>query len=249
MYKTIIILFLALFVNTSCTAPGPGNTANRDESASADESDDLDAADEVPVKKRFETRIGDSNGVIVLSDNYGEEDTVKIYNANGTLWYEFSYYDESAFDQLESINTDFRPFAFHPDYLLLGLRVAEEDEKRYEVVVNEDSGLKKFVRKDDENLEYEPFETHIVSAYAVDFDDKNNPVLREPGGAKIEEDYSKIEIFKAVKVESDWVELKWDEPVSGSGANSNTQPGSVERTGWVRWRDNGKMVIELFYVA
>jgi hypothetical protein len=250
MFRITIILFVAVLLLSSCGETGPGNIANRNEAASAnDELEDVDTADDAPVKNRFETKIGDSKGVIVLSDKYGEDDTVKIYEPDGKLWYEFSYYDESAFDQLESINTEFRPFAFHPDYLLLAMRVVGEDEKRYEVVVNEQSGLKKYVRKDDENLEYEPFEKHIVSAYAVDFDDKKNPALKKPDGEKIEEDYSKIERFKAVNVEGDWVELKWDEPAETAAGNTNAIPGSVERTGWVRWRNGGTMLIELFYVA
>ena len=248
MYRAIFAVLLLAIIFNGCTAPGPGNTASDMGKGSVEDlTDDEDV--EAPVKERFERDIGDSKGVVTLSEKYGEDDTVKIYNADGSMWYEFSYYDESAFDQLESINTDFRPFAFHPDFLILGLRVVGEDDKRYEVVVNEEDGLKKFVLKNDEDLEFEPFDKHIVSTYAVDFDPSKNPVLKEPGGEKVDEDYSKVPLFKAVKVGGDWVEIKWNSPDAG-GASSNTNvPGEgTEKTGWVRWRDGSKMTIELFYV-
>ena len=31
-------------------------------------------------------------GVVVLSDHYGKNDFVRIYNADRSLWYEFTYY-------------------------------------------------------------------------------------------------------------------------------------------------------------
>lgn len=248
MYKIAILLILSILLLHGCADTGPGNVSPADkDSTSAGDVDEI--TDEAPVKERFERKIGDSKGVVTLSQTYGENDTVKIYNADGSIWYEFSYYDDAAFDQLESINTEFRPFAFHPDYLILGLRVTGEDDKRYEVVVNEEDGLKKFVRKDDKVLEYEPFEKHILSTYAIDFDSDKNPVLDEPEGKKVTEDYSKVAIFKAVQVSGDWVELKWSEPTTKADANTNETQDEREKTGWVRWRKDGTMLIELFYVA
>lgn len=196
---------------------------------------------------KFGREIGDSKGIIVLTDKYGEEDTVKIYDKGGPVWYEFSYYDESAFDELESINTDFKPFAFHPDYLLLAMRVVGEDAALYEVVVNEESDLRKFVRKEDENLAFESFSDHILTAIAVDFDQQTNPVRAEPGGEPLAGDFSKVPIFKPSNTEGDWLEVTFQEP-SEASANSNVNGSANAAKGWIRWREGHLLRIALFYV-
>ncbi|HUF04136.1 MAG TPA: hypothetical protein VMM38_08165 [Aridibacter sp.] len=197
---------------------------------------------------RFRREIGDSKGVIVLTDRYGEEDTVKIYDKGGPVWYEFSYYDESAFDDLESINTDFKPFAFHPDYLLLAMRVVGEDSALYEVVVNEEADLRKFVRKDDENLAFEPFEKHIISVYAVDFDAGTNPLRAEPGGEPLRGDFSMVPIFKPSRTEGDWLEVTFRDPAPGRESNSNGI-GGAPANGWIRWREGSLLKIAFFYIS
>lgn len=249
MIKRTVFLLLVLsgaaFVACS-SRDAVVNDNNGDETAVSVE----EAPPEQP-KQPFSREIGDSKGVIVLTDKYGEEDTIRIYNRDGTPWYEFSYYDESAFDELESINTDFRPFAFHPDYLLLGLRVVGDDDTRYEVVVNEVSDIRKFVRKDDENLAFEEFEKHILSTYAVDFDPEKNPLRKEPGGEADTVEYGKVAIFKAERTDGDWLEVSWTDAKGEGPESSNSEANSLEgkRTGWVRWRKGTKLLIALYYVA
>ena len=87
-------------------------------------------------KERFRTSIDGIGGVVTLSKYFDEKDKVRIYERNGRVWYQFTYLDE-AFEELEGLNTDFLPLAFHPDYFLLVMRAVAEDDKTYEVVVNE----------------------------------------------------------------------------------------------------------------
>ena len=195
----------------------------------------------------FEREIGDSKGVIVLTDKYGEEDTIRIFNRDGSPWYEFSYYDESGFDELENLNTDFRPFAFHPDYFLLALRVVGEDDRNWEVVVNEESDLRKYVRKNDENLAYEDFGPHILTAFAVEFDSEQNPLRTEPDGKKVEADYSKISRFEPVEYEGDWLKVKWTDTEGEGEASANKEPSTPD--GWVRWKNGSKMIIRIYYLS
>lgn len=243
MKKFILTAVFAAVLASACT------TAS-DSSRSGPAGPDLPEKEASPPRTavdRFRKDIGDSKGVIVLTDDYGEDDTVRIYDKGGALWYEFSYYDESAFDELESINTDFRPFAFHPDYLLLAMRVVSEDTALYEVVVNEEKDLRKFVRKDDENLEFEPFEKHILSVYAVDFDPKTNPLRESPGGEPLKGDFSKVPIFKPANVDGEWLEVVFRIPET-EGGNSNDAAEKGPSRGWIRWRDGSYLTVALFYV-
>lgn len=246
MKKEVLVLISVIVLHAACaTAPPPGpQTADTEPSENSSE-----VMPQQDPSSRFRREIGDSKGLIVLTDKYGEEDTVKIYDKGGPVWYEFSYYDESAFDELESINTDFKPFAFHPDYLLLAMRVVGEDSALWEVVVNEESDLRKFVRKDDENLAYESFEDHILTVYAVDFDQKTNPLRSEPGGQPLEGDFSKVPIFKPSKTDGDWLEVTFGDPAEGvTDANSIGTVREPAR-GWIRWREGNLLRIALFYIA
>lgn len=249
MNRIYAFALMLLFVMSGCESSGSRNVNKGINVAGHDLEDPSPAENIGPDRQKYSTNIDGSEGVVVLSEDYGENDTVRIFDENGGIWYEFSYYDEAAFDELESINTDFRPFAFHPDYLLLAMRVVGQTGTSYEVVVNEETGLRKFVRKDDKSLEYETFEKHIVSTYAVDFDEKANPVLSEPYGEAETIDYSKIGLFRASEVEGDWVLVTWEVQAPPSGSNSNAAPDAQRRSGWVRWRNERKMIIDLYYFA
>lgn len=238
MKKTLAALLFLSAGLVGCTAPAP----EAEQSVPAANSIGVTSQNDEPVD-RFNREIGDSKGVIVLSDKYGEDDTIRIYNKGGSLWYEFSYYDESAFDDLESINTDFKPFAFHPDYLLLAMRVVGEDSALYEVVVNEESDLRKFVRKNDENLKYEDFGALILTVYAIDFDTGTNTPRNTPGGEAVTADYTDVKRFKPEEVDGDWLRISWSKPAAEKG-DAAADPG----TGWIRWRRGSKLLVELFYI-
>jgi len=247
--KCRFAVFTAILVSVTlsgCVTTSPDNGSSQN--IEVQDSRPLDNAS--AEKERFSREIGDSKGVIVLTDEYGEADTISIYNRDGSPWYEFSYYDEDAFDELEGLNTDFKPFAFHPDYFLLALRVVGEDDRNYEVVVNEESDLRKYVRKDDKNLAYEDFGQHILSTFAVDFDPAKNPLRSEPGGEPVKTEASGIRMFKAEKIEGDWLEVSWAPSGDSNGTGtSNVADAESRPIGWVRWREKNKFLLELFYIA
>ncbi|MCO6509496.1 MAG: hypothetical protein J5I65_01780 [Aridibacter famidurans] len=247
MNKALVFILSAIVLLAACG--GSVGPSDNDASEAVRTDDSIAQTTPADPSARFRREIGDSKGVVVLTDKYGEEDTVKIYDKGGPVWYEFSYYDESAFDELESINTDFKPFAFHPDYLLLAMRVVGEDAALFEVVVNEESDLRKFVRKDDENLAYETFEDHILTVYAVDFDQKANPLRSGPGADPLNGDFSKVPIFKPSKVEGEWLEVIFSAP-DDVLANTNAKGQENEPSrGWIRWREGNLLRVALFYVA
>ena len=186
------------------------------------------------------TSIKNTKGLIVLSDQYGKNDFIRFYNDDGSLWYEFSFYYEQIGDRTFPENENFRAFAFHRDYFVLALKCVGEDKNRYEVVVNEDTGLKKFVKKSDATLKFQTLDEHITKAFAIKFDRVKNPLLEAPNGKVRNVDLSPELTFHPVEVRGEWLKVRWD---------SSKDPKEQVLSGWVRWRDNDQILVELFYFA
>ena len=179
--------------------------------------------------------IKDSKGLIVLNEKYGKDDTIRIFNDDGSLWYEFTYYYEDRGGKFNE-KSDFAPFSFHPDYFTLGLICVGEDKDRYEVVVNNELGIRKFVKKDDRSLELQTWEQHVSEAFAVRFDFGTNPVYAEPSKAAKRLSLPADDTFHPVQVTGEWLKIRWaDESTTGSG--------------WIKWRENDRLLIELYYFA
>lgn len=181
------------------------------------------------------TSIKDSKGLLVLSSKYRKGDLIRLYNDDGSLWYGFSFYYDDSDGKFEYANEDFAPFAFHQDHFLLALKLIAEDEYRYEVVVNETSGLKKFVKKSDKNFDFESWKDHVLKAFAVRFNAQENPLRDEPDGRVEDLDLSEGTTFRPIKVDGAWLEVQLD--------------GEPSKSGWIRWRDRDDLLVELIYFA
>ena len=181
-------------------------------------------------------------GLIVLSDNYDKGDFVKIYNEDGSLWHKFTHYYDDSDGEFEYANDNFRPFAFHPDYFVLALKCVGKKADRYEVIVNEETNLKKYVKVNDKVLKFETWENHILKLFAVGFDEKENPMLEVPQG-QVKNLVKSERTFHPVEVKGEWLKVKWD--VTGETDKKETQQNS----GWLRWKKDGKLIVELFYIC
>ena len=186
--------------------------------------------------------IGNTLGVIALSKDYGKRDFVQIYNPDGSLWYKFTYYYDDKDGQFPYQNKEFHPFAFHPDYFLLALKCVAKVGDRYEVVVNEETGLTKYVRADDRTLALETWESHVLKVFSVEFDPITNPLLKDrQGQRKIIS--PKDTFFHPVKTSGDWLMVKWE-----IKKRAKTEKESYAY-GWIKWKAKEKLLIELYYFA
>jgi hypothetical protein len=195
---------------------------------------------EQKVLQTDKTSLRNTKGLIVLSDRYGKKDFIRLYNEDGSLWYEFTYYYDDSDGKFEYENQDFLPFAFHPDYFILALRCVGEDENRYEVIVNEETGLKKFVRKDDPALKLVTWEKYVIKAFAVSFDRKENPLRERPNRTIMQVDLPNEVLFHPLEIKDNWLKVCWDDSRKGKKCTG---------TGWVKWRDENYLLIELFYFS
>jgi hypothetical protein len=194
-----------------------------------------------PDKQSQKTDVENSLGVVSLNEKgYGKDKFIHIYNQDGGIWYRFTYYYDGSDGKFEYANENFNPFAFHPDYFVLALKCVGEDENRYEVIVNEETGLKKFVRKDDATLKFETWEKHILKTFAVDFDREQNPLRETPEGQVKDFVLPKEATFHPVEVNGEWLKIRWD---------SSKKAVKNDKFGWVKWKENNKILIELFYFS
>lgn len=243
---TAICLLSTLLTSQACSAEisntqvPPNSKEVRERRDINENANRTNAQSELQTGQADKTSIKNTKGLIVLSDRYRKNEFVRFYNDDGSLWYEFTFYYDDKDGKFEYENDNFAPFAFHQDYFLLALKCTGEDKNRYEVIVNEDTGLKKFVKKDDPALKFQSWEDHIKGAFAVKFDQVENQLRESPEGkvknANLPEDVT----FHPVQVNGEWLKVRWD---------GSQQPKKNAGSGWVKWRDDSQLLVELFYFA
>lgn len=180
-------------------------------------------------------KIENSTGIISLSEEYSEQDTIKIYNEDGTLWYKFSYFYDDSDGQYDFYNKNFSPFAFHPDYFVLALKVSGIEKNRYEVIVNENTKLKKFVAKDEPFLEYENWKDYVLSVYAVRFDAERNPLRSEANNQGTQIPFLPDIFYRPNQINGNWLQVTWQEKDQSKYA-------------WIKWKDKNSLLIEIFHL-
>ena len=191
-------------------------------------------------RDRTDRVIKNTKGVVVLGQ-YQKSDFVRFYNRDGTLWYEFSYFYDDANGKFEYANHDFRPFAFHQDHFLLVLKCTDINEKFFEVIVNEETGLRKYVKANDPVFKFETWQRLVLSTFAVNFETKTNPVLEAPAGQTREDFWGKDITLRPIEIRGDWLRIEWQ--TTPRSTNNNNA------TGWVRWKQDGNLLIELYFFA
>lgn len=193
-------------------------------------------------RDRAERVIRNTKGVLVLGQ-FRKGDFVRFYNQDETLWYEFTYFYDDSDGKFEYTNDKFRPFAFHPDYFLLVLKCTEANDKFFEVIVNEETGLKKYVRANDPVFKFETWPELILSTSAVNFERKLNPVLEAPTGQIQKGLFPKDITFRPIEIRGDWLKIEWQTEQRPQSRNNK------HATGWVRWKEDGRLLIELYFFA
>lgn len=181
------------------------------------------------------------SGVLELNTNpiNKQIDTIFIYNLNGSPFGSIVFPDDDSGNKIEP---KFTPFAFHHDYYLLVFKIAKITSKYYEVIINECTLERKLLLKSDKNFIFQSWEQHILkNTFSVGFDIKENQPKEQPKvrskGVNIEGDYRHNTYFPK-KIIGDWLLITWEE-----------DEDSEKKEAWIRWKENKKLLLDLYYFA
>lgn len=241
MGRLFYILLALSFITYSCNNNKAKN--KEDNNISSSDSAQVGTPD---AENGFEFRTtGNTVGLVsmIVSDSVGLPECVTLFNKDGSIWMTFDYdygqkLNKSSYtmDDIKALfptwKEEFHPWAFKIDYLYLVFRCVSQDESSYSVIVDENTGLEKILRKS-KNFEFQTWEQHlfqcIIGLYSVnnilrELPDENSSIIFEDT-----EGYS----FEAMEIKGDWVKLK------------NIENQEIE--GWIRWLDGDKLLVEFYY--
>jgi hypothetical protein len=96
--------------------------------------------------------------------------------------------------------------------------------------------LKKYIKSINNNWVFQTWSKHIVEAFSIDFNSQENPLKEKPSFNSSSINKDDEEFYHPVKVQGEWLQVKWGEENNWKFA-------------WIRWKREGKLIIDLFYFA
>ncbi|WP_461633375.1 hypothetical protein [Labilibaculum euxinus] len=190
----------------------------------------------------------DESGILKADiNNY--QDEILILNEDGSIWMKFDFNGESKVENKESYTSDdirklynwkdeFNPYAFHYDYVILMFKCLSYDGERYKVIVDERTGLTKWI-KSKSIWKLENWEEHIVNSVAtIDADYESNPIRKKPDVLSTIIEINTENLDPAIGpllIEGDWLKIKYWE-------------NDIKNTGWIRWKEGKQIIISLWYL-
>jgi hypothetical protein len=192
--------------------------------------------------------IGKELGILEI-ENIKQNDQVIIYNKNGSEWMRFdlSYdsllkakgkisYTWEDVKALYNWNDSLQPYGMHLDYYILMFKCYENGRNEYKVIVNEQTGLEKYIKKDRFWI-LRNWQDHLLNSVAtIDLDLKTNPIRTGPSKT-----YKVIELketpfpIEPVSIHGDWLKVKYWED-------------DEEKLGWILWKKGNSFLISLYYL-
>lgn len=165
-------------------------------------------------------------GIIAMTSNQSLKDTLKLYSDSTCK--DLIYNNIPSFD-----DTILSPFYFKPDYGLVHFILQEKYSNCYKILYRDT--LTAFCKKD-KSVKFITWEALLLNSTGFSFiDNKGNTVRKEPNEKSIALNWNNKTFtkdnFKIVKVKGDWIFVK----------NKMTN-----QSGWVIWRKQNKLLIEIY---
>ncbi len=245
-YCILIFLFLSLLACNGAPANKSSASSTGSESSVVQNAPKLSLdSNETRVHSIDESDIGynlrNSRGLIRTNNESAlKANSLLIYNKDGSVWYEFQFSSANNTQQSTSDGGPFRPFRYDPSEHNVAFNLIGETARYYEVIVNEESGITKYVKKDDPILRRGTWDQYILECFAVGFDSRSNPLSQNPNGQPADVVSQKSETFHPEKISGNWLKVQWRE---------NDDEKRPARSGWIRWKEDNRIVIELFETA
>jgi hypothetical protein len=158
------------------------------------------------------------------------ENKITLLNDDGTVWMAFEadqYHNGMQIEWKE----DFSPWELESETMTFVIRCVGKYDGGYCVVVNESSGEEKRMRYH-RNIKISTIEEHILDRL-ISFNPVDNPIKDSPGGTTMDLSDTPGDLFTIVGIEGDWIKIRDEE-------SNNT-------LGWIRWRENDRLLISIYY--
>ncbi|WP_425391194.1 hypothetical protein [Ekhidna sp.] len=186
----------------------------------------------------FAQNMANSIGVITLSEEYDKTDRIiEFLNEDGSTWDSFNCY--GPWDNLPELQI----LAFKPDYFLFKIKCHKETPTHYVVVVNEETGLTKNLRKSSK-VKLVNWEEYVTDVFSIGFEPSELQVFDKVGGTPTSEQPIKESIIVPKELNGDWMKIIWT-----SGEYEIPSDESNNQTGWIRWRMNSRITLTLYHLS
>lgn len=192
---------------------------------------------------------------LVEYDNYNHrEPIVEIFNNSSltNLFYSWKLYDEQPV-----------PFCakFHkPDYGIAEFVVLDSTSKNYKILINE-----KDIKYIPRNINYVfwTWDDYLIQSHGIrrkrePIEYKTQTVRSEPieTSTIVELPNERHELFCVLEVKGDWIKIRYDcfynkskNPHEGMPCSTYINECENSIIGWLKWRDNSEILIDIFTMA
>ncbi|MBI9039710.1 MAG: hypothetical protein JEY97_16390 [Bacteroidales bacterium] len=173
---------------------------------------------------------------------YLSNDTLSIYDLNDKIFVSLSKnltINNNSYDLMETstkvLNSLLEIRDFNPEYDMMHFDCKGVKNEKYLIIVNDS------IKQIDASSPFVVFQTiqeHILSSYISLL--KNSPLrISNSDTSSIIDNYLDY-WYIPIKIKDDWLKVKCFKDCEGC-------PESGVFEGWVRWRNDGELLIELFY--
>ncbi|MBK7706806.1 MAG: hypothetical protein IPN69_08980 [Acidobacteria bacterium] len=189
--------------------------------------------------KQYDFEVMDSQGLVAATDRlYEKGNFARIYNKDGSVWFEFTFYTESP-REFSIEKEGFAPFVNDTEEKVV-LKCIGVSGQYFRVLVNEETRLEKFVKRNDPAFEFKTWGQYVLECFAVNFDARQNPIRTKPNGEIVDHDVTADTNYHPDRIVGNWLRIRWHD-----GNDAQQKP----RFGWIKWKEGNRLLIWYFEMA
>ena len=133
-----------------------------------------------------------------------------------------------------------KPESIWLDYSIFIFRYTNFQDNWIEIIVNNDSMNKMWIRKT-ETLSVKTWQTFLVQSTTAVEPLASTEIKLEPSVSSMTiRSSTKEDCFEAIEIKGDWIRIRTNEKL-----DCNEHPSPI-KSGWIKWRQNNKLTIEFF---
>jgi len=181
--------------------------------------------------------IDGSIGMLTFDPVDGDTIPIQIRDLNGGLLHAFLFGENR---NTHKILDEVEPFASEPENYLLIFSCIQMDSSKYMISIGAKNALKKaLISRSDQRFKFKTWQDHILTEVPfVGYNPNENPLLDSNNDTahKISLGVGDDDFLEPVLIQDDWLKVRF-------------RVKEDVRYGWIKWKNNHKLIIELFYFA